>query len=74
MDDLEDAFGYAFLDCYNNAGFYFVIERDDGYVDVNDSRQYFAEYRELHDIERGAIHYAGKRVRRWPTRNSDSYM
>ena len=62
MGNPEDAFGHAFLDCHKSLGFDHVIERDDGYVDVIDSRDYFAEYEKWPAIERRAMRYAGKRV------------
>lgn len=62
MSRFEDAFGHAFLDQHNGIESYHVIERDDGYVDVIDSSQYFAEYRKWPALERRAMRYVGKRV------------
>jgi SAM-dependent methyltransferase len=58
----DDAFGHAFQDRYNQVESDCVIERDDGYVDVNSAEPYFAEYKEWPAIERRAMRYVGKRV------------
>ena len=62
MSRFDDAFGHVFLDRYNGIEADFVIERDDGYVDVNYSRPFFTEYNEWPAIERKAMRYVGDRV------------
>ncbi len=50
------------MDQHNGIESYLVIERDDGYVTVNDLKRYFTEYREWPAIERRAMRYVGQRV------------
>ena len=51
-----------FQDRHNGIEADYVIERDDGYVDVNYSKPYFAGYEEWPAIERKAMRYVGDRV------------
>jgi SAM-dependent methyltransferase len=60
--DIDDAFGHVFMDRHNGRDSDCVIERDDGYIDVNNSKPYFAVYDEWPTIERRAMRYVGERV------------
>lgn len=62
LSRFDDAHGHVFLDRHNGIEADYVIERDDGYVDVNYSRPYFTGYREWPEIERKAMRYVGDRV------------
>jgi SAM-dependent methyltransferase len=60
--DIDDAFGHVFMDRRSGMDCDCVIERDDGYIDINDSKPYFAVYEDWPAIERRAMRYVGKRV------------
>jgi SAM-dependent methyltransferase len=58
----QDAFGHALMDHRRQGAVPIVIERDDGYVDVDDTRPYFAPYREWPVRQRRALRYARGRI------------
>lgn len=58
----QDAFGQAIMDHLRGGPVPIVIERDDGYVDVDNTRHYFAPYRSWPVHQRRALRYARGRV------------
>jgi SAM-dependent methyltransferase len=62
MGRFDDAFGHVFLDRYNGIESNCVIERDDGYIDINDTGPYFSEYKRWPTVEKAAMRYVGERV------------
>jgi SAM-dependent methyltransferase len=65
MNADRDAFGHALYDYLHSAGkdvWATVIERDDGVVDVDDPRNYFAEYADWPAHQQQAMAFARGRV------------
>ena len=63
LKDNQDAFGHGMLDYYHGTRTSLVIERDDGYFEPDVGlQQYFADYRQWHDIDRKAMRYVRGRV------------
>lgn len=63
MTDFDDAFGHAFHDNWEGAGGEFaVIEREDGYVDVDRVANYFSEYEDWPPHQQKAMEYVLGRV------------
>jgi len=58
----RDAFGHALMDHLRGEPVPIVVERDDGYVDVDDTRCYFAPYKSWPIHQRRALRYARGRV------------
>jgi 2-polyprenyl-3-methyl-5-hydroxy-6-metoxy-1,4-benzoquinol methylase len=53
----EDAFGAAVNDFYRKKDAALIIERDDGYVDIDTADHYFHEFRQWPEIEREGIKF-----------------
>jgi len=63
MKDDQDAFGMALYDyVQGNNDCEIIIERDDGYIDVEDKRVYFLESKDWHHIYREAMRHVKGRV------------
>lgn len=63
LTDQQDALGHRFYDYLKTGeGQGDVIERDDGYVDVDNLKIYFSEYKDWSPVERKAIRNARGRV------------
>jgi len=63
MKDDQDAFGMALYDyVQGNNDYSLIIERDDGYIDVEDKRLYFLESKDWHPIHREAMKHVKGRV------------
>jgi SAM-dependent methyltransferase len=64
MGSFPDAFGHALHDYLQSMeeGIFFIIERDDGLLDVLGSQSYFAEYEEWPAHHQGAMSYVRGRV------------
>ncbi len=62
MQNNTDAFGHALMDCFLGQEHHYVIEREDGYVDVGDLDYYFTEYERWGAIERRMPEFATGRV------------
>jgi SAM-dependent methyltransferase len=60
----QDAFGHVLYDYLHGdgGGAYSIIERDDGFVDVDDPKHYFAGYEEWPPHQQQAMDYACGRV------------
>jgi len=59
---LTDAFGKVFMAYHRGENADYVIERDDGLVDELNGREYFIEYEEWPQHERGALEWVNGRV------------
>ncbi len=63
LNDNQDAFGHGMLDYYHGTRTSLVIERDDGYFEPDVGlQQYFADYRQWHNVDRKAMRYVRGRV------------
>ena len=64
LKDHQDAYGHEIYNYLKNknTGFLEIVERDDGYVDVDNLKVYFSEYKEWAPAERKAMRYARGRV------------
>ncbi len=64
LKDTQDAYGHEIYDYLKNqnTGFLEIVERDDGYVDVDNLKVYFSEYKEWAPAEKKAMRYARGRV------------
>ncbi len=59
MDSLKDAHGQVILKYYNKERSFDVVEREDGYINVDEGADlYFAEYKDWYKHEKEAIKYA----------------
>src|SRR3990167_7210483 len=62
----DDAFGTALASCFDGKGGskaeHYVIEREDGFLDVGSLRQYFTEFEGWSEIERKMPEFARGRV------------
>jgi len=59
---MKDAFGQAILAYFKRRDSYLIIERDDGYFDVNDPKSYFSECSDWPDHHKKAMKLAKGRV------------
>ncbi|KQC11754.1 MAG: hypothetical protein APR63_12225 [Desulfuromonas sp. SDB] len=53
-----DSFGQALVDCYQNGKSIMMVERSDGYLDLDQPADYFKQYKDWPDMEKKAIKYA----------------
>lgn len=58
----QDAFGQTLLAYHNGEESFQVVERDDGYIDLIETRIYFTKYDEWAPHEKGALAYAKGRI------------
>ena len=59
---MTDVFGKVLMAYHHDGNAEYVIERDDGYVDECDAREYFIEYKEWPQHERDALEQVKGRV------------
>lgn len=63
MDKSKDAYGRMIWNSFNNFRSFLVVERDDGYINVDESaKSYFKDFRNWENDERESIGYARGRV------------
>ena len=62
MQNNADAYGNALMDCLLGKEDHYVIEREDGYIDVGDLKHYFTEYDQWSEIEKRMPEFASGRV------------
>lgn len=48
---MKDTFGYALMDYFNDPNSIHIIERDDGYLDPIQTREYYGSYEEWNPVE-----------------------
>ncbi len=63
MKDYQDAYGHGLYDCFQGKSSYAIIERDDGYIDIDFSlKTYFSECKDWQQYQREAMKYVKGRV------------
>jgi SAM-dependent methyltransferase len=58
----EDAFGHALFDAYKDEDVFEVLERDDGFVDAMETKEYFSNYDKWSPIEQKAMQFVKGRI------------
>ncbi|MGQ9609581.1 MAG: class I SAM-dependent methyltransferase [bacterium] len=63
MQDYQDAYGHGLYDCFEGKSNYVIIERDDGYIDIEfNLKIYFSECKDWQQYQREAMKYVKGRV------------